>query len=67
MSGERLEDLIVSAAEKDLTDTIDLGVVVKAWASKEKQKTEDQICAVTKPHGHDSPSVTVYFFTEIVV
>ena len=30
MSGERLENLIVSAAEKDLTDTINLDVVVKA-------------------------------------
>ena len=31
MPGERLEDLIVLTAEKDITDTIDLDVVVKAW------------------------------------
>ena len=38
MSGERLEDLIVLAAEKDLTDQIDLDVVVKAWAATKNRK-----------------------------
>ena len=38
MSGERLEDLIVLAAEKDLTDQIDLDVVVKAWAAEKNRK-----------------------------
>jgi hypothetical protein len=30
MKGERLEDLIVLSTEKDLTDTIDLNVVLKS-------------------------------------
>ena len=38
MSSERLEDLIVLAAEKDLADTADLDVVVKAWALKKNRK-----------------------------
>ena len=38
MSGERLEDLIVLAAEKDLTDQIDLDIVVKALAAKKNRK-----------------------------
>jgi hypothetical protein len=38
MSGERLEDLIVLAAEKDLTDKIDLNIVLKAWIAKKNRK-----------------------------
>ena len=38
MSGGRLEDLIVLAAEKDLTDEIDLEVVLKACAAKKSRK-----------------------------
>ena len=38
MSGERLEDLIVLAAEKDLTDKIDLNVILKAWVAKKNRK-----------------------------
>jgi hypothetical protein len=33
MKGERLEDLIVLPTEKDITDTIDLNVVLKSWAT----------------------------------
>ncbi|CAB4008072.1 zinc finger MYM-type 1-like [Paramuricea clavata] len=38
MSGERLEDLIVLAAEKNLTDKIDFNVVLKAWIAKKNRK-----------------------------
>ena len=38
MSGERLEDLIVLAAEKNLTDKIDLEVVLKAWVVNKNRK-----------------------------
>ena len=38
MSGERLEDLIVFAGEKDLTDQMDVDVVVKAWAAAKNRK-----------------------------
>ena len=34
MSGERLDDLIVLATEKDLSDKIDLNIALKAWATK---------------------------------
>ena len=34
MSGERLDDLIVLATEKDLSDKIDLNMALKAWATK---------------------------------
>jgi hypothetical protein len=40
MSGERQEDLIVLAAEKDLTDKIDLDVVLKAWTAKKNRKLQ---------------------------
>ena len=38
MKGERLEDLIVLSTEKDLTDTINLDVVLKSWASRKNRK-----------------------------
>jgi hypothetical protein len=38
MSDERLEDLIVLAAEKDLTDKVDLDEALKVWASKKNLK-----------------------------
>ena len=38
ISGKRLEDLTVLAAEKDLTDEIDLEVVVKAWVTQKNRK-----------------------------
>jgi hypothetical protein len=38
MKGERLEDLIVLSTEKDLTDTIDLNVVLKSWATRKNRK-----------------------------
>ena len=38
MSDERLEDLIVLAAEKDLTDKVDLDEALKVWASKKNRK-----------------------------
>lgn len=38
MPGERFEDVIVYAAEKDLTNTIDFDVVVKAWAATKNRK-----------------------------
>ena len=33
MSGERLDNLIVLATEKDLSDKIDLNMALKAWAT----------------------------------
>ena len=38
MKGERLEDLIFLSTEKDLTDTINLDVVLKSWASRKNRK-----------------------------
>ena len=38
MSDERLEDLILLAAEKDLTDKIDLDEAPKVWDSKKNRK-----------------------------
>ena len=38
MKGERLEDLIVLSTEKDLTDTVNLDVVLKSWASRKNRK-----------------------------
>ena len=38
MSGEHLEDFIVLAAEKDLTDTINLDRVLMAWVTKKNRK-----------------------------
>jgi hypothetical protein len=38
MSDERFEDLIVLAAEKDLTDKVDLDEALKVWASKKNRK-----------------------------
>ncbi|CAB3998503.1 zinc finger MYM-type 1-like [Paramuricea clavata] len=38
MKGERLEDLVVLSSEKDLTDTIDVNVVLKSWATRKNQK-----------------------------
>ena len=38
MSDERLEDLILLAAEKDLTDKIDLDEALKVWDSKKNRK-----------------------------
>jgi hypothetical protein len=38
MKGERLEDLIVLSTEKDLTDTIDLNVILKIWATRKNRK-----------------------------
>lgn len=38
MSGEHFEDLIVLAAEKDLTDSINLNRVLKAWVAKKNRK-----------------------------
>ena len=43
MSGERLEDLIILAAEKDLTDNIDLDVVLKAWSAKKSRKLKTKL------------------------
>ena len=34
MSGERLDDLIVLATEKDISDKIDLNMALNAWATK---------------------------------
>ena len=45
MSGEGLEDLIVVAAEKDLTDQIDLDVVVKAWEAKKNRNQRSNLRA----------------------
>ena len=38
MSGERLDDLIVLATEKDISDKIDLNMALKAWATKKNRK-----------------------------
>ena len=38
MSGEHLEDFIALAAEKDLTDTINLDRFLKAWVAKKNRK-----------------------------
>ena len=38
MSGERLDDLIVLATEKDISDKIDLNMASKAWATKKNRK-----------------------------
>ena len=38
MSDECLEDLIVLATEKDLTDTIDLEAVLEVWAGRKNRK-----------------------------
>ena len=38
MKDERLNDLIVLACEKDLTDTIDLEIVVDTWAKLKMRK-----------------------------
>ena len=38
MSGERLDDLIVLATEKDISDKIDLNMALKAWATEKNRK-----------------------------
>ena len=38
MKDERLNDLILLACEKDLTDTIPLDVVLKVWHEKKNEK-----------------------------
>ena len=51
MSGEHLEDLIILAAEKDLTDNIDLGVVLKAWSAKKSRKLKIKLVCRLGIHG----------------
>ena len=38
MKDERLNDLLVLACEKDLTDNIDLNAVLKIWAGVKMRK-----------------------------
>ena len=57
MSGERLDDLIVLATEKDLSDKIDLNMALKAWATKKNRKLK---LSVKSYNSFNSISIAIF-------